>query len=611
LTSSTSESDPGPVPPETPRLAGSIEVDLVSRGDAHQIMERLVRFAAENVDVDRCTLTSLDQDVLRVEASYERGGPPDFVGHEYPLTWLSRQPLLLQAVTSGAIVLGGSLGEGGNTDPELAPALLAIHHTAIVPLSVGETVGAVLILSRRSDRPFVPEELQGLHQVGLLAALALRNARLVEQARNAQRRGLDSLTQMSSHVASSVASATFFEKMSETVAGLVTAERAGFWQLTGTELVPLHQPSNGAALLRAEQRGILDSTGDADLARVLFAGEALRLIRGDTSSMSVRSDSMLARLEARDVLAVPWRTAAVPLGILVACNSLSGFSDQDEWIMRLAARASALVWQGYAAERRAQGLQTAELDRLEAHAQRMAALERQKSEFLQLASHELRAPITLVSGYLSMLEEGSLGELPTQAAKVVPLMTARMRHMSELVDRMLTTSRMEIRARGQNARDVSMDSLARSVAATASASAGRPPRTISVVSSGRVRVRADPDLVETILSNLVSNAVKYSPEGREVTVTVREEPGWVAVDVTDSGNGIAEEDLSKLFQPFGRLQGAIAAGIQGTGLGLHLSRGLAQAQGGDIDVTSRSGEGSTFTLRLPRGRKRSAGRIDA
>jgi signal transduction histidine kinase len=131
------------------------------------------------------------------------------------------------------------------------------------------------------------------------------------------------------------------------------------------------------------------------------------------------------------------------------------------------------------------------------------------------------------------------------------------------------------------------------------------------VSSGRVRVRADPDLVETILSNLVSNAVKYSPEGREVTVTVREEPGWVAVDVTDSGNGIAEEDLSKLFQPFGRLQGAIAAGIQGTGLGLHLSRGLAQAQGGDIDVTSRSGEGSTFTLRLPRGRKRSAGRIDA
>ncbi len=610
LTSSTSGSDLSPRATEATNFAGSIEVDLVSRGDAHQIMERLVRFTAENVDVDRCTLTSLDQDVLRVEASYERGGPPDFVGHEYPLTWLKRQPLLYQAVTTGAIVLGGSLGETGSTSPDLAPSLLVMRHTAIVPLSTGDTVGAVLILSRRSDRPFVPDELEGLQQVGLLAALALRNARLVEQVRNAQNRGLDSLTQMSRHVASSVDSQTFFEKMSETVAGLVNAERAGFWQLTGTELVPLHQ-STAHGAPNGEAPEVLDSEADPDLSRVLFSGEALRLSRGDVA-VAVDAASLLARIGARDVLAVPWRTAAHPLGFLAAWDSHSGFSDQDEWVMRLAARSSALVWQGYAAEQRAQGLQAAELDRLEAHAQRMAALEGQKSEFLQLASHELRAPITLVSGYLSMLEEGSLGELPGPAAKVVPLMTARMRHMSELVDRMLTTSRMEIRARGQNTADLDVVALAEAVAASATATAGdQLPRLVTVVSQAPVRVRADPEQVETILGNLISNALKYSPDGGEVTVTVREEPRWVAVDVTDHGAGIAEEDLSKLFQPFGRLQSAIAAGIQGTGLGLHLSRGLAQAQGGDIAVASRAGEGSTFTLRLPRGRKRPAGRIHA
>jgi signal transduction histidine kinase len=612
LTSRTSGSDIDRHSPETTNFVRSIEADVVSRGDPHQIMGRLVRFAAENVDVDRCTLTSLDQDVLRVEASYERGGPPDFIGHEYPLTWLRRQPLLYQAVTTGAIVLGGSLAESGTSDPGLTPALRAMRHTAIVPLSVGDTVGAVLILSRRSDRAFVPHELDGLRQVGLLAVLALRNARLVDEVRSAQRRGLDSLTQMSHHVASSLEPATFFEKMGETVAGLVSAERAGLWQLTGTELVPLHQPSAlETKRSHPQPDGVLDSKGDANLARVLFSGEALRLSRGDAEAL-VDGDSMLGRLGARDVLAVPWRTAAVPLGILAACNSQSGFSDQDEWIMRLAARASALVWQGYATEQRAQGLQAAELDRLEAHAQRMAELERQKSEFLQLASHELRAPITLVSGYLSMLEEGSLGELPEPAAKVVPLMTARMRHMSELVDRMLTTSRMEIRAGGQNARDISMDTLARAVAASASTSAGGPTkRTIRVDSAGRIRVRADPEQVNTILGNLVSNAVKYSPDDAEVTITVRAEPGWVAVDVTDHGEGIAEEDLPKLFKPFGRLQSAIAAGIQGTGLGLHLSRALAQAEGGDIEVTSRPGEGSTFTLRLPRGRKRPAGRVHA
>jgi signal transduction histidine kinase len=611
LTSSTFVSDPDPHPSEATGFAGSIEAAVVSRGDPHEIMERLVRFAAEDVDVDRCTLTSLDQDVLRVEASYEPGGPPDFVGHEYPMSSLATQPLLGQAIRTGAIVLGGSLAEGAGVDPALVPSLLPIRHTAIVPLALGETVGAVLILSRRSDRPFVPLELEGLQQVGLLAVLALRNARLVEQVQSAQRRGLDSLTQMSRHVASSLEPASYFEKMSETVASLVAAEHAGFWQLTGDELTPLHQPgmTDGPSHVKPPAGGVLDAKSDADLARLLLSGEAVRRAR-DNAHLMAHPESIVARLGARDVLAVPWRTAAIPLGILAAWNSSSGFSDQDEWIIRLAARASALVWQGYAAEQRAQGLQAAELDRLEAHAQRMAELEQQKSEFLQLASHELRGPITLVSGYLSMLEEGSLGELPEPAAKAVPLMAARMRHMSDLVDRMLTTSRMEARARGQNIEDVRLDALADAVATSARA-ASHGARTVSVQSSGRVRVRADPEQIETILSNLVSNALKYSPDGGDVTIAVRAEPGWAAVDVIDQGPGIAEADLPKLFQPFGRLPDAVAAGIQGTGLGLHLSRGLAQSQGGDIEVTSRPGEGSTFTLRLPRGRQRSAGRLDA
>jgi signal transduction histidine kinase len=242
---------------------------------------------------------------------------------------------------------------------------------------------------------------------------------------------------------------------------------------------------------------------------------------------------------------------------------------------------------------------TADVARLEALAQRMTALEREKSEFLQLASHELRAPITLVSGYLSMLEDGSLGVLPADAAQVLPLLMARMRRMSELVERMLTTSRLELRARHQDAGDIDMDALARSVAAAARAD-GAAARVIRVDTTGQVLVRADPEVVETILGNLVSNALKYSPDDREVTIQVRGEPASVAVQVTDRGDGITEEDLLRLFQPFARLPDAVAAGVPGTGLGLHLSRGLAQAQGGDIEVTSRPGEGSTFTLRLPR-----------
>jgi signal transduction histidine kinase len=577
-------------------VGDAIALDLVSRGDPHQIMRRLVTLAAENTGADRCTLTSIDQNVFRVEASYELGGPPDFVGREYPLTWLSRQPLLDEAITTGRIVVGGGLAQGHDVDPTLAPSLLDVMHTGIIPLSVGDTVGAVLILSRKVDEPFVIEELEGLQQVGMLAVLALRNARLVEEVRSGQQRGLESLAQMSRHIASRTEPAAFFERMSETVATLANAERAAFWQLTGDELVALHG-WHGAASVEPEsmRMPVPDVQGDDGLSRVLYGEEAWRISPG--SGGHAPPTAVLAMGGVRDLLAVPWRTAAGPLGILMACNARAAFTEQDEWIMRLAARASALVWQGYEAEHRAEALQAAEVKRHEAHAMRMAELDKQKSEFLQLASHELRAPITLVSGYLSMLEDGSLGELSETAAKVVPLMATRMRQMSQLVQRMLTASRMEVSRRDVEDVDVRIDDMVRAV--VASQTMDDEDRQVEVQATGPSYVHADPDGIETMLSNLVSNSLKYSASGSEITVIVRDEPGWVAVDVIDHGIGISEEEMAKLFQPFGRLDSALSAGIQGTGLGLHLSRNLARSLGGDIEVHSRPGEGSTFTLRLP------------
>jgi len=257
------------------------------------------------------------------------------------------------------------------------------------------------------------------------------------------------------------------------------------------------------------------------------------------------------------------------------------------------------VWQGYDAEHRAELLKAAEMERLAAHAQRMADLDQQKSEFLQLASHELRAPITLVSGYLSMLEDGSMGQLPETATNVVPLMATRMRQMSHLVERMLAASRLEIRRRDSTPVDVRLDDMARAVVASQTMDED-PSRRISVDSRGPLYVRADPDSVETILTNLVSNALKYSPDMSDIAVVVREEPGgWAMVDVADKGIGISAQEMTRLFQPFRRLDSALTADIEGTGLGLYLSRNLALELGGDIEARSVAGAGSTFTLRLP------------
>lgn len=535
------------------------------------MLQRLVELAAGLAGADCCVLASLDAHALRIEAGCG-DGVARLVGSTFSL---SDHP---------ADVLG------------------EMRHTAIVPLTSSGSTGALMIIGRRDEGPFTAADTGWLSELGQMAMLARRNAGLIADGRRAQQRGLEALTSISRHVASSDDPATFFGMMSQTVAGLVGAQRAAFWRLASGELVAQREAYGFSAALLDTMRLSAPTPGDgSSLAAMLFGGEARRYVAGRTTLTETQA-AMARRMRVHDVLAVPWRTAAGPIGMLIACDSAAGFSGQDEWIMRLAARASALVWQGYEAEQRVEQLQADERGRLEAHAERMAALEQQKSEFLQLTSHELRTPITLVMGYLSMLEEGALGDLPESAARVVPLMTTRVRQMNQLVDRMLTTSRTELRSRDTVARDLLLGDVVHAVAASEQATPIAAGRVVTVDVVGSPHAFADPDSVEIIVANLVSNALKYSPDGGTVSIAVRGNGTWATVAVSDSGMGIEPADLAKLFVPFARLESAQASGIEGVGLGLYLSRSLAMLNGGDIEVSSTPGAGSTFTLRVPQRR---------
>jgi signal transduction histidine kinase len=115
----------------------------------------------------------------------------------------------------------------------------------------------------------------------------------------------------------------------------------------------------------------------------------------------------------------------------------------------------------------------------------------------------------------------------------------------------------------------------------------------------RVPVRIDVDRVQTIVSNLISNALKYSPAGGDVTCEVSRRGGVARVAITDSGLGIAKDDLPILFTRFGRVSTRDTLHLPGTGLGLYLGRQLARLHGGEITVVSEPGRGSTFALHLP------------
>jgi signal transduction histidine kinase len=231
--------------------------------------------------------------------------------------------------------------------------------------------------------------------------------------------------------------------------------------------------------------------------------------------------------------------------------------------------------------------------------ERLAAIEGNKTQFLNLASHELRGPLTVVRGYVSMLEGGLLGNLNERGRKAVPVISAKVLEMNALLEQMIEAARLEDGALMLHPEDADLRDIV-SAAVDSATALVEAKHQIRVTSPERpVRVRVDAERVKTIIANLISNAIKYSPAGGPIECELVNRGGIARVTVTDTGVGIAKEDLPILFTRFGRVSTPQTVHLPGTGLGLYLGRQLARLHGGEITVDSAPGHGSTFTLHLP------------
>jgi len=222
---------------------------------------------------------------------------------------------------------------------------------------------------------------------------------------------------------------------------------------------------------------------------------------------------------------------------------------------------------------------------------------RSRSEFLSRTSHELRTPLNAVLGFSQLLELEDLTD--HQRAAVGHIATAG-RRLLTLIDEVLDLARIEGGNLNLAPEPVALGSLiAESTELVASLAADRQVGLRDEAARGcDLTVFADRGRTKQILINLLSNAVKYNRDGGHVLVECTEVEGRVRIAVTDSGPGIADEHLPRLFHVFERLD-ADRVNVEGTGLGLALSKQLAEAMGGTVDVTSELGRGSTFTLELP------------
>jgi two-component system sensor histidine kinase ResE len=226
---------------------------------------------------------------------------------------------------------------------------------------------------------------------------------------------------------------------------------------------------------------------------------------------------------------------------------------------------------------------------------RLSAL---RADFVSLVSHELRAPMASVVGSAETLRLRWRELTPDQRESFLALIGSETERLAALVGDVLDTSRIEAGTFTYRFEDVDLAALVRDSVAGVSITQDEVAVTAEI--GGELpSVRGDRDRLQQVLTNLIDNAVKFSPAGEEVTVSAFQENSRVQIEVADRGPGVATEHQRVIFEKFGRAHTKGSPGTPGTGLGLFIARSIAEAHGGTLEVWSAPEQGATFTLSLP------------
>jgi signal transduction histidine kinase len=228
--------------------------------------------------------------------------------------------------------------------------------------------------------------------------------------------------------------------------------------------------------------------------------------------------------------------------------------------------------------------------------EQLVELDRLKDEFVSSVSHELRTPLTSISGYVELLKED---ESDDERRNYLSIVERNSERLLGLVSDLLFTARLQDGRLQLEREEVDMHALVREAVESArpradAASVDLQVEAVSVPVALGERVR-----LAQLLDNLISNGVKFTPAGGHVRVTLGVAAGMIRLEVSDSGIGISEAERERLFERFFRSQSALERQIQGTGLGLYISKAIVEAHGGRIGVSSEVGKGTTFVVELP------------
>ena len=467
-----------------------------------------------------------------------------------------------------------------------------LQRVLIVPLRAGGRVIGVLALAREGRQPaYTASDQEFVQDLADIAALAIDNARLYDASGQARSRAEALAAASQAFTAASLDLPAVLETVTRRVADLL-GDGALIRLLSddGEQLravASFHPDSERLDLAR----WLLGSTPAPANGRDLFQRDQPLLfpeLDSEWLRAHVHPDDwpQLDRLGVRSLLTVPLRAHGRVIGTMITWRDRTpqpyGIDDQT-FLQDLADRAALA------------------LDNARLYEDAQLAL-RARETFLSIASHELKTPLTAVAGYTQLVRRqiSRMAPEPPRLGNLVDKLQRSIGRLDLLVQDLVDVSQLEsghlaLRTERTDLRALAEDVVGRFIDEERAEPGGL--HRFTLVAPEPVLGVWDPARLEQVLANLVANAVKYSPDGGQVRVTVRRDGETAEVAVEDEGIGINQEDQEHLFEPFARGSGADA--FSGTGLGLYVTREIVEEHGGAVLLDSAPGRGSRFTVRLP------------
>ncbi|MGC9397628.1 MAG: ATP-binding protein [Anaerolineae bacterium] len=519
--------------------------------DWEETVETVIDAVIDVTDAERGLLVLLEDGELRIKVTRSASGEP-----------FSEEDLRFsQSVVRRALERGRPLlTSNAQLDPRFhgSESIIAYGLRSILCAPLihrGEPLGVIYVENRAQAGVFTPDDLAVLAAFTGQAAVALANAFHHTEVNHALQERVEELSLLQEMARDLNSSLNFDDVMQRSVSWAVTAA--------------------GAA---AGAVGILTGEG----------------VRWPARQGAVTPDERLVRRVLRQrrpyhsarTMVIPLLREQRPVGIFYLCASEAHpFTEATFQLV------------GRLADNTAIAVENVRLYKA------LLQTNQAKSEFVSLVSHELRTPMTSIRGYSEMLAKGMAGELNPRQQQFLEAIQRNVTRMRILVSDLLDLSRIEtgrLRLEPQAVQleaavDEAYETLEKQMEA-------KEQRFVAEMPQDLPRVWADPNRLAQILINLMSNAVKYTPEGGEVRVqarTTEEEPRLVRCSVVDTGVGISEEDQRRLFTKFFRSEDPIVQEQTGTGLGLAITKSLVELHGGEIWVRSQKGQGTTVTFTLP------------